>query len=235
MSTFYLSLLTFKLIPNRYKYFWAARELVDVTDCREITSLQAIVFIVLFLQCSAKLSKCYAFIGVAMRSALRMGLHRSLKSKFIPIEAEVRKRVFFVIRQMDITVGTMLGLPLSLSDDDMDQDLPSELNDECITAAGYLPMSRGSISVMAAANANFRLVDVVSKISKRIYPIKGLSNNTNNTSKSYSISYRVIREIEQAFSPGWRTCPKRSSLAQRRLRMCFGECPQPACSLRVEC
>lgn len=61
---------------------------MDITDCRDLTSLQAIVFMIMFLQCSAKLATCYAYIGVALRSAMRMGLHRSFQDSFSPIEAE---------------------------------------------------------------------------------------------------------------------------------------------------
>ena len=59
------------------------------------------------------------------RSALRMGLHRSYAGQFNPIEAEIRKRVFWIVRKLDIYVGAMLGLPQTLSDDDIDQGLPS--------------------------------------------------------------------------------------------------------------
>lgn len=77
---------------------------MDVTDCRDLTSLQALIHMIMFLQCSAKLSTCYSFIGVALRSALRMGLHRSFSDSFNPIEAEMRRRCFWIIRKMDIFV-----------------------------------------------------------------------------------------------------------------------------------
>ena len=78
--------------------------MVDVTDCRDLTSLQTIVFMILFLQCSARLATCYSFVGVALRSALRMGLHRSFRDSFGPIESEVRKRLFWTIKKMDVFV-----------------------------------------------------------------------------------------------------------------------------------
>lgn len=78
---------------------------MDVTDCRDLTSLQAIVFMIMFLQASAKLSTCYSHIGIALRSAVRMGLHRSVSVNFNPIDRETRKRLFWVIRNMDTYVG----------------------------------------------------------------------------------------------------------------------------------
>lgn len=202
---------------QRFKYFKASRQLLDIADCRDLTSLQAIIFMIQFLQSSAKLSTCYAYIGVALRSALRMGLHRSINENFTPIEAETRKRIFWVIRRMDTYVGAMLGLPRFLEDEDIDQDWPVEVDDEFITETEILPMPEGSISVMAAFNAHTRIVQVLSKICKYVYPIKGTQSGGKN-SVTYTVSYSKIRELEQdlahwldelphALKPGGETSP----------------------------
>jgi hypothetical protein len=149
-----------------------------------------------FLQSSAKLSTCYAYIGVALRSALRMGLHRSFNSSFNPIEAETRKRLFWVIRRMDTYMGAMLGLPRFLEDEDIDQDFPVEVDDEYITETQILPMPEGSISVMSAFNAHTRIVQVLSKICRYVYPIKGTQAGGKN-SVTYTVKYSKIRELEQ--------------------------------------
>ena len=180
----------------RYKYFRAARQLIDVTDCRDLTALQTIIFMIQFLQSSAKLSACYAYIGVALRSALRMGLHRSFNTNFNTVESETRKRIFWVIRRMDSYVGAMLGLPRFLEDEDIDQGWPAEVDDDYITEDGILPMPEGSISVMVAFNAHTRIVQVLSKICKYVYPIKGTHSSDKN-SVTYTVSYSKIRELEQ--------------------------------------
>lgn len=187
----------FLLTCLRYKYFRACRQLLDVTDCRDLTSLQAVVFMIQFLQSTAKLSTCYSYIGVALRSAIRMGLHRSFNINFTPIEAETRKRLFWAIRRMDTYVGAMLGLPHFLGDEDVDQDYPTEVDDEFITEKEILPMPEGRISVMHASNAHAKLIQILSKICKYVYPTKGTQNGGKN-SVTYSVSYSRIREIEQS-------------------------------------
>ncbi|KAE8849858.1 hypothetical protein PTNB73_01134 [Pyrenophora teres f. teres] len=219
------------LTDEGLKYFKASRQLLDITDCRDLTSLQAIIFMIQFLQSSAKLSTCYAYIGVALRSALRMGLHRSFNVKFNPIESETRKRIFWVIRRMDTYVGAMLGLPRFLEDEDIDQESPVEVDDEYITETEILPMPEGSISVMAAFNAHTRLVQVLNKTCKYVYPIKGTQSSAKG-SVTYTVGYSKIREIEQdlarwldelpvALKPGGEAPPiiKR---VQQLLRMAFG-------------
>jgi hypothetical protein len=113
-----------------------------------------------------------------------MGLHRSFNSNFSPIEAETRKRIFWVIRRMDSYVGAMLGLP------------PAEVDDDYITESGILPMPEGSISVMIAFNAHTRIVQVLSKICKNVYPIKGMHSGDKD-SVTYTVGYSKIRELEQ--------------------------------------
>jgi hypothetical protein len=169
--------------------------MMDITDCRDLTSLQAIVFMILFLQSSARLSTCYSYIGVALRSSLRMGLHRTVSIKFDPIERETRKRVFWVIRKMDIYVGALLGLPQMLSDEDIDQDDPVEVDDEFITAEEIKPMPTGRVSYIAGSNAHTRLVQILQKIVRYIYPIKG--SRGPNKEQSYVVSHAKIREIER--------------------------------------
>lgn len=183
-------------LVNRYKYFGAARQLIDVTDCRDLVSLQAIIFMILFLQCSAKLATCYAFIGVAVRIALRMGMHRSFKDSFNPIESEVRKRCFWIIRKMDVMVSAMLGLPLTLSDHDIDQDFPTEVDDEYITMEGIQAQPKDVIPMIAAVNHDFRLTNIVCKIVRRIYPLQGLPSVERQTSRMYRVRLSVVRDIE---------------------------------------
>ena len=59
-----------------YKYFGAARKLIDVTSERVLSYMQKIILLFIFLQCLAGLPPFYSYIGVAMGSALNDGLHR---------------------------------------------------------------------------------------------------------------------------------------------------------------
>lgn len=169
--------------------------MMDIADCRDMVSLQAIVFMIMFLQSSAKLSQCYAYVGVALRSALRMGLHRSLNKHFNPLELEMRKRLFWTIRKMDIYVGAMLGLPQTLSDEDIDQEYPIEVDDEYITEHGITPMPEGSVSLLTAFNVHTRLTTLLTKIVRGVYPIHPKTGAAKKD-KSYTVPFSVIRDIE---------------------------------------
>lgn len=189
------------------KYYRHARALLqDITDCRDLTSLQALLFMILFLQATANLSACYAFVGIALRSALRIGLHRHLKHEQMDtIEQETRSRVFYVIRQMDIYVSTLLGFPLLLNAEDIDQQYPIEVDDEYITPTGIIQPPPGTPSYFEAFNAHTRLMEILAKITKYVYPMKGMGpgNSKGDRPKpTYLISYNRIKEIE-ADLHGW--------------------------------
>ena len=179
------------------QWFKTSRQLIDVTDCRDLISLQTVVCMILFLQCSAQLSTCYSHIGIALRSAIRMGLHRSVPVDFNPIELQTRRRIFWVVRKMDVYVGALLGLPIMLNDDDIDQEQPLEVDDEFITDEKVLPMPLGKLSLMVAFTAHNRLQKVLGKIVRYIYPIKGMAYVHGEFNQSYVVSHAKIREIEK--------------------------------------
>lgn len=153
---------------------------------------------ILFMQSSANIATCYSYIGVAIRAALRMGMHRSFNHNFNPIEAETRKRAFWVIRKMDIYVGALIGLPYTLNDEDIDQDFPTEVEDDYITETEIVPMPEGQISLMAASNAHTRLVIILAKIVRYIYPIKSTAAVAQQRlcSQPYFVSLDKLRELE---------------------------------------
>ncbi|KIW15996.1 hypothetical protein PV08_06047 [Exophiala spinifera] len=183
-------------IEQGYQYFNAAKQMLDITDCRDLVTIQAIVFMILFLQSSAKLPVCYAYLGIALRACCRLGLHRNVPNRFNPIELEERKRIFWLVRKMDSYVGAVLGLPQMLSDDDIDQELPSEVDDEYITSDGLRPMPANAFPLMKASNAHTRLTNILRKVVSYIYPVKGVSGSGNADSR-YTISHKRIRELER--------------------------------------
>lgn len=185
--------LGFKDASEGYKYFVAARKLIDIADARDTYAIQSIVMMIIFLQCSARLSTCYSYIGVALRSALRAGLHRKVAYNFNPIELETRKRLFWTIRKMDIYVNAMLGLPRSTAESDFDQELPDEIDDENITEDAYFPQMKGKLSSAGIANAHTRLITILSHIMKYIYPVKP---EIVTSSPLYNVTHSNVSQME---------------------------------------
>ncbi|KAI0184652.1 fungal-specific transcription factor [Xylaria flabelliformis] len=190
-------------IDEALNYYSSARFLLqDITECRDLISLQALLFMILFLQSISNLSTCYGFVGIALRSALRMGLHRHLPHiKLDPIESETRRRVFYICRQMDTYVSALLGFPLLLNDDDIDQLLPTAVDDQFITKEGITTPPPGTPSYIEAFNAHVKLMDLLSKVVKNVYPLKKIDPKETDVDESqhgsYMVSYSRIKEMEE--------------------------------------
>lgn len=85
-----------------------------------------------------------------------------------------------------------------LSDEDIDQELPLDIDDEYITKDRILPMPEGKISLQAASNAHTRLITTLAKVIKYIYPVTGVEQCTKEgSSPAYKISHAKIREVER--------------------------------------
>ena len=83
-----------------------------------------------------------------------------------------------------------------MSDDDLDQEFPQEVDDVYITDTEIKTMPVGYVPLAAASNANFRLCKILSKIVRAIYPIKGFRNDEESSPRTYSVSFSIIRELE---------------------------------------
>lgn len=172
-----------------FLYFMEARKLIDITNVGDIISIQTILIMTIYLQCSARLSTCYFYIGIALRCALKEGLHRNnavfnFKRTLDPIEKETRKRLFFTIFKMDIYINSLLGLPRSLSLDDIDQELPENLDDDNITHDGYYyDRQNGRLSSTGCANYHTKLLFILAHLVLDLY-----STNTKDKSKSQLVS-----------------------------------------------
>jgi proline utilization trans-activator len=70
----------------------------------------------------------YTYIGIAMRMALALGLHRNLPTDTMlnPVEREHRKRVWWTLYTLDRLCCSILGYPLLISDSLIDVELPTD-------------------------------------------------------------------------------------------------------------
>lgn len=107
---------------------------------------------------------CYLVVGVAVRLAMRMGLHRdpdNLGGNITPYQGEYRRRIWHLLVQMDLMVSFHIGLPsmaqavksdtrvpLNLRDQDFDEDtteLPPSRPETEITGMSYT-LAKGRIA-----------------------------------------------------------------------------------------
>ncbi|KAJ7051553.1 fungal-specific transcription factor domain-containing protein [Mycena amicta] len=93
--------------------------------------LQCYCLAVQFLESSAAPQTSWNIIGIALRLAQDIGIHRrSAHIEEPSVERELFKRAFWVLVHKDRIVSSIMGRPCALQHDDFDIDLPIECDDE---------------------------------------------------------------------------------------------------------
>ncbi|KIW17153.1 hypothetical protein PV08_04344 [Exophiala spinifera] len=128
----------------------------------DLLSVQALLGMALFLQGTPNPQPSFFLISAAIRCSHTIGLHkRGSHFNLNPIEAEQRKRVFWIAYLLDKDSCLRAGRPPAQDDDDMNVDLPSEDPPDNI---GNVPLADGKGKVNL-----FRLMCEFAIISSKVY------------------------------------------------------------------
>jgi hypothetical protein len=114
------------------------------------------------------------------------------------IRSEVGKRTFWTIRLFANYLATIVGMPRLLDDDNVDQELPTEVNDVYITDAKISPQPASEVSDIAGMNAYIKLHNILGQVVRHLYPLRGISKNPGKESASYLVSIEKVGTIEDA-------------------------------------
>ena len=182
-------------LTNRcsHRYLNACQQMLDMSNCNDLISLQAIIFMNMFFLCTARVMNCYSYVGFALTSALRMGLHRSLPMDINLMDKQIRKRTFWAIRNMNLYVASSQGLPRGISDEDIDQQMPTIVDDMYITTTKILEMPKGLVRLITCSNSLTMLLKILDKLICHIFA----TNGTTGRAKGYMVSHAKVREIEK--------------------------------------
>lgn len=128
----------------------------------DLLSVQALLGMALFLQGTPNPQPSFVLISAALRLAHTIGLHkRGSAFNLNPIEAEQRKRVFWIAYLLDKDTCLRSGRPPAQDDSDMNVELPSEDPPDNI---GNIPLADGKGKINL-----FRLMCTFSTIASRVY------------------------------------------------------------------
>lgn len=155
-----------------HKYFIEAKCLLDPINSQDVESLQAIFMLTIFLQCSANLSSGYTYIGIALRTAIKQNFHRKTSLQNLNLlEQETIKKLFWTIYKTDIYMNCILGLPNSLDESLIDQEFPSDIDDDRILENRLLVQPSGKLSSVGMNNEHTKLILIMNNTHKILYPM----------------------------------------------------------------
>jgi len=89
----------------------------------------------------------WTFVGIAMRLCIELGLHRKKRQPYPTLKSELEKRLFWACYYSDRELSIALGRPPSISDHDIDVELPLDIDEDTEDAAVFRNASPTSTPV----------------------------------------------------------------------------------------
>ncbi len=112
----------------------------EVVQLGTVRTIQFQELLTLWYVSTGKRSLASQTIASVARLSLELGLHHhSKRFNFNPLTTEIRKRTFWVCYILDSYLSAVAGVPRALRDQDIDTDQPSNVEDDYVSSAGYLP------------------------------------------------------------------------------------------------
>ncbi|KAI5787658.1 fungal-specific transcription factor domain-containing protein [Peziza echinospora] len=134
-----------KLDLSYQHYYYALTHFAAMLNSAGLEDLQALCLVLQHLRGFRKPGATWFIARLATSMAVELGLHRSTKGwKNQPVQnyihEEMKKRVWWCLLAVEVSLGAKLGRPLSVREGDYDTELPMRIDDEYITAEGILPV-----------------------------------------------------------------------------------------------
>ncbi|KAK7204895.1 fungal-specific transcription factor domain-containing protein [Myxozyma melibiosi] len=215
-------------VDNSSLYFHAAeRQLKMETGRPRLSSVQARLCQCFYLLSCSRINHCRSLFGTTAHLIQALGLHRRQKQLASPvnvdyIEQESRKRVFWSAYSLDKYLSAVLGRPSIFHDNDIDQELPSLVNDADLSAKEIrLENYRTVNCIMLAPVLHAKLVRLLSGILRDIYSIHRISHARKiGLCKQYTSDLKAWYATLPAFLDPKRVQPSLlMTLLQRQSRM----------------
>lgn len=164
----------------------------DLITGHTLPDMQALVLICSQLRSQPRPGAAYSFINTVLGIAVEMGLHRSSNAwqgnstEQDPHTKEMRKRIFWSLFSLHISVAGKLGRPMALRLQDLDIEIPQALPDYLPEEANLSPWRKCSFQVAPHA---MKLLSVMSQVYSTIYSLKG-------SNEPYSVTVqRLEKEV----------------------------------------
>ncbi|ETN40371.1 uncharacterized protein HMPREF1541_04648 [Cyphellophora europaea CBS 101466] len=177
----------------------------------DLLSVQALLGMALFLGGTPNPQPSFFLISAAIRQSHSIGLHkRGSAFNLNPIEAEQRKRVFWIAYMLDKDTCLRSGRPPAQDDDDMNVELPSNDPPDNI---GNIPLEGGGKVNLFRLMCEFAIIS--SKVYRRLYSVQAsrqtdgeLLNTIGEIDKeleawkdSIPLDFRPEHEIKTSHTP----------------------------------
>lgn len=126
-------------------YHYCLGMFYQLSTSHTVQDVQALALICMHLRNFPKPGASWMLARIAMTLAIELGLHRSVKrwapesNTLSELDIEMRRRTFWTILTVNITLSGKLGRPMPLRNGDYDTEYPSPIDDDYIPGEGVEP------------------------------------------------------------------------------------------------
>lgn len=182
--------------PGWRFYEISRRLLPDVVVSSSMTSVQVCVLQGIFLPSTESRDAGYNLLGLALRMAVNMGMHRSFGADALhPHVRELRNRLWWSVYVAERIFSIEMGRPLAINDAEIDAPLPVEMP-EWKDLSGRPSMRIDGLIAMV------RLCRLLGKIVDNVYCKPAFGEGT-------IISPRVFERLQKEIEQSRRDLPER--------------------------
>ncbi|KAL2129434.1 hypothetical protein VTI74DRAFT_7808 [Chaetomium olivicolor] len=160
-------------LSNKH-YHWSLSKFFDLAASQTVTAVQALAMIASHTRNFPKPGCSFTISTFAFTRAIELNIHRALK---IPgggttLEYEVRKRVWWTILTIMVTLNGRLGRPMPIAVEDFDIDFPMAIDDEYIGEDGITDPSKIGQCHFHVGLMGFKVVPLFMEMYSKLYSVR---------------------------------------------------------------
>ncbi|KAK4942680.1 hypothetical protein LTR10_017629 [Elasticomyces elasticus] len=199
-------------------YFLTAMSLLqDKYETPNVLYVETLFLVSLYSDALNRTNSAYAYIGLALRVSIALGLHRNVNAQQMPAaEKEHRNRVWWTVHYLERLCSSKLGHPVMLRDEDISTALPSW---DGLTEAEKMEFPNPTILI-----AQLNLAKIVGMISRDMYVVSWSPRGPSFLQTVHSIFTRLKGWNDSLPSEAKMTSSNTSSRAICSLHLLFNQC-----------
>ncbi|KAF2138262.1 uncharacterized protein K452DRAFT_91007 [Aplosporella prunicola CBS 121167] len=176
---------------------WSLSHFYQLLSGHTLEDIQALTMICLHLRNFPKPGAAWMMSSLVLSVAVEMGLHRSAKAwaetapKRDIVEIETRKRVFWTLHALHITLSGKLGRPMPLRMEDIDVEFPEAIRDNLPSEESLSEFRKCSFHI---GLQGIKIVALSSQMYSSIYAVRQLPQSYEPTLRRLEEEHRRWRE-----------------------------------------
>ncbi|KAK7034653.1 Gypsy retrotransposon integrase-like protein 1 [Paramarasmius palmivorus] len=173
--------------------------------------LQLCSLSVFYLQSTSTPEAAWTIVGLGIRFAQEMGVHRRKANSTKPtVEEELWKRAFWLLISIDLFMSAFLGRPRATTPDDFDVDLPEECDDEYWETEDpdkAFIQPEGKPSILSFFVSFLKLLDIIGFAHRTLYSVRKSELWTGMGITGMDWKQKAVVELDSALNKFVDTIP----------------------------